>query len=223
MQKHENLDICKECGGRCCKKCGCDYSVKDFHDLTYNGLLQVLTMEDKSIVAALNFKTLNNGKFIAEPFLYLRARNVERDVVDLVSMKTRCSLLTDQGCSYDYEHRPFGGRNLVPSRKQDGPCRPDEDPLEMLKLWEPYQKQLRKIVKNYTGMTVEAKVSYDVETLFLDILNKNFKNVARGEMEELEKFIPLLSRAFPEERKRAVERYRGTGYNVFSKRKFTDV
>ena len=30
--KNENLDICRECGGMCCKKCGCDYAVDDFND-----------------------------------------------------------------------------------------------------------------------------------------------------------------------------------------------
>ena len=31
--KLEDYDICRECGGKCCIKCGCDYSALDFDDL----------------------------------------------------------------------------------------------------------------------------------------------------------------------------------------------
>ncbi len=41
--KYENKEICKECGGKCCKKCGCDYLPKDFEDLSTNGLLERIT------------------------------------------------------------------------------------------------------------------------------------------------------------------------------------
>lgn len=215
--KNENLDICSECGGRCCNKCGCDYAIVDFRDRTYKGLLEALAKGDKSIVAALDFKTMPSGKFIATPFLYLRARNTDRDIVDLVSMKTRCSLLNYDGCSHDYENRPFGGRNLIPSRKEDGPCMPDVEPLDYLMAWSPYQKQLRKIVKHYTGMSVEEKVSQDVENLFYDALCRNYKGVHPAEMDELKEFIPLLVRAFPEERQRAVARKNGSELKVFRK------
>ena len=33
MEK-ENKELCKKCGGFCCIKSGCDYSAKDFDDLT---------------------------------------------------------------------------------------------------------------------------------------------------------------------------------------------
>ena len=32
--RNENLAICRECGGACCIKCGCDYTVGDFKDRT---------------------------------------------------------------------------------------------------------------------------------------------------------------------------------------------
>lgn len=98
MEKNENLDICRQCGGRCCKKSGCDYSAKDFTDLSFKSLCEILSEGKISIVAFIKFKILHNGKNIADPFLYLRARNENRDIVDLVSMKTRCSQLGDDGC-----------------------------------------------------------------------------------------------------------------------------
>lgn len=207
-EKIEDLDICRECGGMCCKKSGCDYAVSDFDDRSMKGLLESLAVGDKSIVAMINFETLPNGKFIAVPFLYVRARNCDRDVIDLVSMKTTCSMLTDTGCSYSYEDRPFGGRNLVPRRRSDGPCRPLDNPLDKIMEWEPYQKQLSKIVKRYTGKSVDAKVKEDVENLFYDVLCGNFKGVHSREIADLEGFVPLLARAFPEERLNGVLRAR---------------
>ena len=32
--EYENKEICKKCGGFCCKKSGCDYFVSDFGFIT---------------------------------------------------------------------------------------------------------------------------------------------------------------------------------------------
>lgn len=202
MEKNENLDICRECGGMCCKKCGCDYAPSDFDDLSYKALLSVLSEGKISIVATLNFMRLGNGKLISTPILYLRARNVDRDVVDLLSMKTKCSQLTDTGCSYSYEDRPRGGVNLTPSN--DGPCRPMDSPIDMILSWVPYQKSLRKIVKNYTGMTVEQKLKKDAASLFDDYYHGKLAGVAEAELDDLSTFIPLLAEVYPDEFKNAV-------------------
>lgn len=217
MEKNENLDICRECGGKCCIKCGCDYSAMDFVDHSYRALLKELSKGDKSIVAAIDFETLSNGKLIAIPFLYIRARNVNRDIIDLISMKTVCSQLGENGCNYDYEHRPFGGKNLIPSRVEDGPCRPKESHIDIVKSWAPYQKQLEKIVKQYTGMTVFEKISKDVEDLFFDVLCKNFQGVSKLELYDLNSFIPLLVRAFSLERDRAKMRFNHLNIRAFNK------
>ena len=31
--KYENIELCKKCGGYCCKKSGCDYFVSDFENM----------------------------------------------------------------------------------------------------------------------------------------------------------------------------------------------
>ena len=217
MEKNENLDICRECGGKCCIKCGCDYSAMDFLDHSYKALLRELSKGDKSIVAVIDFENLPNGKFIAIPFLYIRTRNINRDIVDLISMKTVCSQLGENGCNYDYEHRPYGGRNLIPSWPKDGPCKPKESPIDIVKSWAPYQKQLGKIIKQYTGMTVIERISQDVEDLFFDVLSKNFQGVSKIEIDDLKGFIPLLVRAFPMERERAMIRFKHLNIRVLNK------
>ena len=89
MERVENREICSKCGGKCCKKSGCDYSTKDFDDLSVNAIYQKLEEGNISIVAFLNFNRLPNGRLACSPFLYLRARNTDRGVVDLLSFKKR--------------------------------------------------------------------------------------------------------------------------------------
>lgn len=67
MEKNENLDICKKCGGMCCKKSGCDLWLDDIEDKTLKGVLQLLASEKYSIVALMNFKMIN-GKMCNMPF-----------------------------------------------------------------------------------------------------------------------------------------------------------
>ena len=147
MEKYEDKDICKSCGGLCCKKSGCDYYVSDFPSVTKSEILKALETGNVSIVAAIDIQRIN-GKLVASPILYLRARNKDRDVIDLFSMKRECSMLTDTGCSYDLEHRPAGGANLIPKKNILGiyKCRPSVNHLEEMEKWLPYQSLLGKMV-----------------------------------------------------------------------------
>lgn len=203
---NENLDICRECGGKCCIKSGCDYGASDFQERTYNHLLKSLSEGDKSIVAAIKFNITKKGKIVIEPLLYIRARNVNRDIIDLISMKTRCSQLGENGCKHDYNHRPLGGRNLTPSRPDDGPCQPVISPLYIANSWKTYQNQLRKIVKHYTGMSVEKKIHQDVENLFYDVLMENFENVSPLELRDIKEFVEILAKAYPNELQNAYKK-----------------
>lgn len=218
MDKNEDLSICSKCGGMCCKKSGCDYASNDFVNLKYQSLIDELNKGDKSIVAMINFNTLKNGRLIAEPYLYIRARNNDRDIVDLISMKTRCSQLTDTGCMHSYEDRPFGGKNLKPSKMEDGPCRPVISPIYIIDSWRDYQKILRKLVKYYTGMSVECKIKMDVENLIYDVMIGNFHDVLPLEIADLKGFVPLLVRAFPEQAIKANERYNKNSGKVLKRK-----
>lgn len=196
VEINENTEVCKNCGGRCCKKSGCDYWPSDLPDKTYKGILKFLENGKVSIVAMMNFKRIN-GKLCNFPFLYLREKNTGRDVVDLLSMKTPCSNLTEHGCSYTYEERPSGGKNLTPSK--DGLCYPKEDNLQKVLEWSPYQKQLEKIVKRYTGLSIDNKIKEDVVTLLTDIKEENFKNVSELEIIDVERMLPMLIECYKEQ------------------------
>lgn len=203
INKNENLDMCRLCGGVCCLKSGCDYSANDFKDCSYNTLTKELAKGNISIVCFIKFK--NDGTY--EPILYLRARNTNRDIVDLVSLKTRCSMLSDNGCVYDYKNRPFGGKNLIPRKHIDEMCMYDLEPLKIVMSWKPYQKILKRIVLEYTGLNVDKKIRLDVENFFYDILIQNYEFVSISEREEVKDFVILLGSTFKEELARANQRY----------------
>lgn len=207
MEKFENKDLCKACGGKCCKKSGCDYASTDFNNLGINSLYEILVEGRISIVAGIVFEILPNGKLFATPILSLRARNIERPIVDLLSMKKTCSQLTENGCSYSYEERPAGGKNLIPAPNQK--CYPNISQLEILKTWESYQRVLGKLVKRITGNTVDEQFRIDVENLFIDISNKNFDGVNELERMDIESLLPHLIEAFPQEYENAPKQTRG--------------
>lgn len=196
MEKNENLEVCKKCGGMCCKKSGCDLWLDDIEDKSQKGILELLATGMYSIVSFMNFKVIN-GKVCNMPFLYLRARNKNRDVVDLLSMKTTCVNLTSDGCSFSYADRPSGGKNLTP--KDGGMCKPKEDPLEKLKLYAPYQNVLSRIVKRYTGKSVDKVVRDDVVLLIKDVTSGNIEGVSPVELADIKGMLPILAQCYPDE------------------------
>lgn len=215
--KYENKDICKKCGGFCCKKCGCDYFVKDFDNFKFDYLDNILQEGKISIIASFDFTRLKNGKLVYEPILSLRERNINRDIVDLLSFKTTCASLTEFGCTYDITKRPSGGIALIPSTT--GPCYSEINRIEELNKWRTYQKVLSKLVKKYTNMSVEEKIKNDVETLVFNILTENYEGVNLIEIEEIKKMLPYLQECFPNECKNALLKYRNSTSKIIKKKK----
>lgn len=213
---HINSEYCSNCKGRCCKKSGCDYFINDFEVINKAYLTQVLDTGNVSIVSVLLFDKLPDGKDVCTPFLYLRARNVGRDVVDLYSLKKQCSMLTDTGCMYTPEERPSGGLNLIPNEDYHK-CKPDKSIPEEISKWAPYQNLLSKLVKRYSGMSVDERFRKDVEQVFVDVLSENFEGVAKEEIKDILSSIMDLAVQFEEEYKRALNRC-GLAYNVLRRK-----
>lgn len=67
-----------------------------------------------------------------------------------------------------------------------------------------YQSALRKVVKNYVGMTGENKIRQDVKNLFIDLSSYKFRNVGVSETEDLRGFFPLLMKRLPDGDSRGV-------------------
>ena len=209
-EKLENKEYCKTCGGYCCKKSGCDYYPCDFKDLSFKGLTNILSEGNISIVSSLYFEKLPNDKIIYTPFLYLRARNIDRDIVDLVSIKKTCSMLREDGCYYDFKHRPSGGVNFVPASNRIN-CHPKDNQILHLKEWNRYQKVLSKFVKSYCGISLEDKLKEDIENLFYECLSGVLATVSIDEQEDIKRMLPLLIQAAPLEYEKACNRYKEKG------------
>ena len=202
----ENKDICTKCGGKCCKKSGCDYFVSDFDLINKNRLLEILATGNVSITSALNIKMLPNGQKYIVPFLYLRARNKGRDVIDLFSLKRECIMLTSTGCSYSFDNRPGGGANLIPDK--NGNCHPYKNPYEEMVKWAPYQSILSKLVKRYTGKSVDVVLKENIEQVCIDVLTKNFDGVSSLEIEDITSCIGEIVEVYPDCYKNALEKAR---------------
>ena len=156
-------ECCQECKGRCCKKCGCSYYVEDFEDLSLNELKTELNKGDKSIVSTLEVSYANH-RYCVSPILMIRVRNEGRGVVDLFSEKTRCSLLTKDGCPYSFENRPTGGIMLIPFKNGSGfDCKTLETANQIaIDGWKRYQKVLARLVKYYTGRSLDERLKEEV-------------------------------------------------------------
>lgn len=203
MERIEDLSICKECGGYCCKKSGCDYFVSDFNNFKLEYLEDRLKEGYISIIASLDISRTKDGKLCILPILSMRARNKGRDIIDLLSLKTTCMSLTDNGCKYSFDKRPSGGACLIPKRGE--PCYSTVDRISELKKWIPYQKVLQRIVKRYTGKSVDAKLREDVIKLFEDLYNKNFENVSGAELLDIKGMLPYLIEFYKDEYKMVIE------------------
>lgn len=103
--------------------------------------------------------------------------------------------LTETGCTYTYEKRPSGVKNLIPQKPI---CKPLIDPIEQIVL---YQGLLSKIVKRITGKSVNTIIKENVKAMFVIVLNQDFDDVNKDEIEDIRDGIPVLIRCFPEEYK----------------------
>ncbi len=102
--------------------------------------------------------------------LYLRARNVNSDIVDLFSLGDPCVLLTDKGCSLDETKRPSLGLMVKPT-KIGGPCDKKYDSSIALN-WLDYDEVLSKLIKHYTNMEIKDIISKQINNIIPMIKTK---------------------------------------------------
>lgn len=149
MKKYINSDMCKECGGICCKQNGCIYMPKDFSSINYNYMIRLLDEGNISIAGQPFTGFLNDAwSFL----LYLRARNVDAPVVDLISSGGPCKMLTETGCSLKENKRPTLGL-LVKPTIIGGPCE-QKFTSDYLLNWSQYNDVLSRLVRYYTNKDV---------------------------------------------------------------------
>jgi len=150
LDENKNCDYekCKACGGKCCKRCGCFFSPDDFKDLSFEGVKKEI---DKGYIT---IELIDGDLFCVNGFVYTpRIRNVGDSVLcglfDYVPRKS-CMLLTENGCKLDYEHRPSGGKLLIPGKVgKDVDCYTKYGTREVLKEWKAHQQLMLDLVHYY--------------------------------------------------------------------------
>ncbi len=148
-----NDELCKKCGGKCCKYCGCHYSPSDFTEITYENLKKEIKKGHISI-EWINLDSWNREK---GGVYILRIRNKGKAIVDTDFERNSCVLLTEHGCKLDYASRPLGGKLLIPYLRKDAYssketllCYFEYDIDACINEWKEYQNILERLVKYFS-------------------------------------------------------------------------
>lgn len=203
-EKVENFDYCKACGGKCCKNAGCIFFPSDFPNLQFDTLVESLETGRVSVSASFTID-LSRSKAKATPTLYLKAREIGKDKLDLFSIPAACLSLGDDGCYFSLDKRPSGGAIMIPRRdgkKCSGPLTDNEQ----MDLWVPFQQQLKRVVENYSDLRLNVLISRDVENWFY---NFSFLEDSKVTKFLREKYYDYLRLCFPVEYQMAMERVNG--------------
>lgn len=164
-----NKEMCSLCQGVCCKRTGCMYLPEDFESLEYEYLKSRIDEGFITIAGFYHTDFLHADEWTY--ILFLKARNIEQDIVDFTGNKSKCRMLTDTGCGYDDENRPSYGKSLIPTRV-GGPCKQPIGRYETRREWTKYQEVLNKLVFHYTN-----QLAYDYLMHQNKILNDEFINI----------------------------------------------
>lgn len=178
MKKYINYEMCKKCGGQCCKTTGCIYLPLDFKRMNENYLIKEINKGNISI-SGQAFEIKGN----AWSYLpYLRARNKDSNIVDLMTTGGPCKLLTETGCKLNASQRPSLGLLITPT-KIGGPCKKEYKLEDVLK-WLKYTELLEQLIMHYTNNTLIDQIIQELE-LKLKIINEKIeKKIILKEMEK---------------------------------------
>lgn len=157
--KATNKELCKKCGGACCKTCGCQFSPEDFKEVNFDSLYHEI---EKGYIA---FDVFDDADWRGDTFVYyLRVRNKGESLCDslrpILRKKQGCILLTKRGCKLTYENRPTGGRNLLPIYDHDHHlnCHQTYDTVECAHEWLPYKELLGQLIQVFRDRDIECTI-----------------------------------------------------------------
>lgn len=141
--KNQNVLICSECKGSCCKRSGCYFSPDDFREISFEYLK---TQLEKGYISI----SLQSDSVFYPDVYILKIRDRDTDIVDTGyrnSEYSPCMLLTDNGCKLSYEERPSGGKLYIP-KYENGfyHCYTNYTIRDCCNEWFPYQEILTQLV-----------------------------------------------------------------------------
>lgn len=188
VQINENLEVCKECDGRCCKNMGCFISPKDLKSYPK------ITREDLIDLLETGYVSIDWYEGYGEEY-FLRMRNKKSPIID-PSWGGECVALTMNGCSFKFEDRPYGGRKLIPSK--NGICPTSYTKKECKDDWKPYIDILDQLVENIREGALEIKYDKEIDKLepqsngddvgsrlLFDLMTDIFKDIKEEDKEDI--------------------------------------
>lgn len=148
----ENLKICKECGGTCCKYGGgCIFHPNQFIEISNDSIISIL----KTGIVSIDFWW---GNPVAEDpeadityfAYYLRMRNNDEPIVTQkeIYLHQRCAIYNEK-CPLELKYRPAEGAHLIPDENRK--CHIDNHDFTKHGLaiaWLPYNQILTNIVES---------------------------------------------------------------------------
>lgn len=139
-----NAELCKGCGGLCCKSLGCHFSPFDFKEITVESIINFINESQCVSIDWWEGNPLTNEHDNSRCY-FLRIKNRNSKVID-PSFGGVCSILTDNGCPLFFEYRPKGARELIPCEGDclDGYCK-QQAAIE----WFQYQDVMKKVYDYY--------------------------------------------------------------------------
>lgn len=194
VERYEDKSICAGCG-KCCKSIGCIYMPEDFKSMNFEYLKNELLKGNISI----------SGDFIIGGsiyffVLYLKARNINSGIVDLVSRASQCKMLREDGCYYTKEERPSLGASIIPNKEHKN-CALGISDEEMSKSWLKHQNVLQQLVaffykKSYEYVLAEQIQNFNYEMLLKERECEEIKpidNITRNNINSIKykKFVDI--------------------------------
>jgi Fe-S-cluster containining protein len=147
LDRVEDISICTNCGGRCCKTAPGRFAPDDL--LMLYGAVQTKTvsmMLDDGI-AAITLGLVGALNSRLAPIFTLAARGLNEPSLCLCLDTARCTHLGSSGCSFELDKRPLECAAIIPSTSQ---CKlPGKTKME--DYWVPHQETLRKVVEYRAG------------------------------------------------------------------------
>lgn len=175
-EKYIDYEMCKKCGGACCKQNGCIYAPKDFNSVDFSYLKNELEKGKISISGQPTPIQGNLWTYIP----YLRARNKNADIVDLITNGGPCINLNENGCTLPEEKRPTFGL-LVKPTKIGGPC--EKVNSDSAINWLDYSELLEELVKHYTNKHIIDIIVEEISRKMIVIKQKIENNVRLSPIE----------------------------------------
>jgi len=141
----ENQEICKLCGGQCCKTISGTYIPDDFESVTIETMMHLLH-ENKTSIDWWEGDLRENvsEEDEVDQTYFLRPRHVGAHIID-PAWTGICIFLTDTGCELEYKDRPFNCRDTIPIPAFE--CTGTKSKVDLIKKWIPYQNILTECCK----------------------------------------------------------------------------